>query len=73
MDRLLYLAGAIFFIWFGVSNLKMGIKAIKEDEKAIGLYDPKSGIVSGPLLIAIGLVVLIVGVLKPILESLNGG
>jgi uncharacterized membrane protein YidH (DUF202 family) len=64
VNKLIYLACAIFLIWFGISNLKMGIRAFREGERAIGRYNPKSGLVSGPLLIIAGLVILIVGVCR---------
>lgn len=67
-DQLIYLAGSVFFIVFGISLLKMGIKAIKEDDRGVGGIQPKHGVVSGPLAIACGIVVLIVGLIMPLFE-----
>lgn len=68
MDLLIYCSGSVILVWFGWSLLKMGRKAIKEDERAFGVYDPKFGIVSGPLLILAGIVVFVRSVIMPLFE-----
>ena len=42
-------------LYFGVDYLKIGVRAIKRKEKAIGTIDPKHGIVIGPFLIFWGI------------------
>ena len=68
MELLYYTAGCIVMILAGTWSLKIGIDAIKNDEKASAVHDPKLQIIPGAMSVVIGIIFLVKLVLIPLFE-----
>ena len=69
METIFYLFGSLFLIYFGYVLTKIGITAFRNDEKPIGLYDPKMSLLPGIVLVIAGLVSLVWLIVLPLFQK----